>query len=332
MRKHKAQDLWFLCLLLICLNKSVFTAAPHIIFIVADDLGWNDVSFHGSDQIPTPNLDALAYNGIILNSHYVQPLCTPSRAALMTGRYPIHTAMISKLDESVGKVVQSLQRRNMLENSIIVFIADNGAPTIGIFQNWGSNYPLRGLVHISDWLPTLYRAAGGNMTDLPQDLDGKDQWAAFASNGTSPRKNILLNIDEVLKNAAIRDGDWKLVIVMSSPTWQSLKTISRTLNVASENQINDLRKAATVRCGEQENKSETNCNPSVTKQPCLFNIALDPCETTNVARKYDNIAKKLYYSLASVKRTLTPQLNKPLDLTGADPEKHNNTWVPWLSM
>ncbi|CAL4169582.1 unnamed protein product, partial [Meganyctiphanes norvegica] len=62
---------------------------PHVIIIVADDLGWNDVSWH-NPKINTPHLGDLANNGIILNQSYVMHICTPSRAALLTGHYPIH--------------------------------------------------------------------------------------------------------------------------------------------------------------------------------------------------------------------------------------------------
>ena len=61
---------------------------PNILFIITDDLGWKDVGYHGSD-IKTPNIDALAAGGAKLEQFYAQPLCTPTRACLMTGRYPL---------------------------------------------------------------------------------------------------------------------------------------------------------------------------------------------------------------------------------------------------
>jgi arylsulfatase A-like enzyme len=78
-------------------NANAQNARPNIVYIVADDLGWKDVGFHGSD-IKTSNLDKLAAAGAKLEQFYAQPMCTPTRAALMTGRYPfrygLQTAVI----------------------------------------------------------------------------------------------------------------------------------------------------------------------------------------------------------------------------------------------
>jgi arylsulfatase A-like enzyme len=63
-------------------------ARPNIVYIVADDLGWKDVGYHGSD-IRTPSVDSLAQGGVRLEQFYAQSMCTPTRAALMTGRYPL---------------------------------------------------------------------------------------------------------------------------------------------------------------------------------------------------------------------------------------------------
>jgi arylsulfatase A-like enzyme len=64
------------------------TEQPNVIFIMADDLGNADLGYRGSD-IKTPNIDRLATGGVRLESFYGQHVCTPSRAALMTGRYPM---------------------------------------------------------------------------------------------------------------------------------------------------------------------------------------------------------------------------------------------------
>ena len=61
---------------------------PNILFIMVDDLGNADLGYRGSD-IKTPNIDKLAREGVRLESFHGMPVCTPSRAALMTGRYPM---------------------------------------------------------------------------------------------------------------------------------------------------------------------------------------------------------------------------------------------------
>lgn len=62
-------------------------AQPNILLIVADDLGWSDVGWHGGFG-KTPVMDRLVREGVELDQHYVQPVCTPTRTALMSGRYP----------------------------------------------------------------------------------------------------------------------------------------------------------------------------------------------------------------------------------------------------
>ena len=74
---------------LLALTNTVLAAKPNVMVIIADDLGYHDVGFQGSKDIPTPHLDKLAKAGAILDQFYVQPVCSPTRATLMTGRYPM---------------------------------------------------------------------------------------------------------------------------------------------------------------------------------------------------------------------------------------------------
>lgn len=74
----------------LCLSKCQ-TTKPHILLIIADDFGYNDIGYHGS-EIKTPNLDKLAGEGVKLENYYVQPICTPTRSQLMSGRYQVHVS------------------------------------------------------------------------------------------------------------------------------------------------------------------------------------------------------------------------------------------------
>ncbi len=76
-------------------------AKPNILFMIADDLGWNDVGYHGS-EIKTPNIDALAKRGMALDRYYAYPVCSPTRVAIMTGRTPIRQGIDSPIGPNGG--------------------------------------------------------------------------------------------------------------------------------------------------------------------------------------------------------------------------------------
>jgi arylsulfatase A-like enzyme len=66
---------------------------PNIIYLLVDDMGYADTGFNGCQDIRTPSIDKLAKQGAILDDFYAQPVCSPGRAALLTGRYPMHTGI-----------------------------------------------------------------------------------------------------------------------------------------------------------------------------------------------------------------------------------------------
>lgn len=371
---------------------------PHIVYIMADDLGWQDLGYLGK-EVRTPNIDRLADGAVKLNQFYVQPYSTQTRAALLTGRYPMryglqtqsilpgsqyglpleertlpqalkeagyrtalvgqwrlgqfkpeyrplrrgfdyhygplggqldpvrktgpggadwwrndrplkedgyattllgrdaagliakhdpatplflmlaftapaaplsapreflvrnasirdetrrtYAAMVTALDDAVGMVATALERRGMLDNTLVVFHSDNGGaiahrfPTgdgdiarggadngpyrdgmgtfyeggvrVAAFVRWNKGLEAglyNGLMHVADLYPTLLGLAGAK-GEQRRPLDGVDQFASIAKGGMSPRKELLLGIDEL--RGAIRAGDWKLIVHSALP-------------------------------------------------------------------------------------------------------------------
>lgn len=368
---------------------------PNILFIIADDLGWKDVGYHGSD-IKTPNIDALAAGGAKLEQFYAQPLCTPTRACLMTGRYPLRyglqtavipaaytyglpidewllpqslkeagykTAIVGKwhlghgdqkfwprqrgfdhqygpligeidylthkehetldwyrdnkvvveegysttllgndavklinahdpatplylylafnaahtpyqatpeyldrykhiadpsrrayagsitaMDDQIGRVLAALDQKKMRDNTLIIFMSDNGGTRSAKFAgsitdmakvvlpcdngpyregkgelyeggtrvialaNWPGHIKagstVNGMMHVADLYPTLAKLAGASTTKC-KPLDGVDVWQTISEGAASPRTEIVYNVEPF--RAGIRQGDWKLV-------------------------------------------------------------------------------------------------------------------------
>ncbi|XP_060530533.1 arylsulfatase I-like isoform X2 [Cylas formicarius] len=282
-------------------------------------------------------------------------------------------AMLTLLDASVGEVLQALANKKMLENSIIIFSTDNGGAPEGFDANEASNWPLKGvknslweggvrgaaaifsplikgksrvsyhMMHLTDWLPTLVDAAGGNSSQLSQ-LDGISMWNTLTNNVDSGRSEILLNINQITGEAGLRVGDYKIItgrsndiiwdgwfgpsgrngtydlnLIETSAAYQALKSVK--MAVALE-EITTIRANATVSCS---NLNKTSCQQS---DVCLYNIKTDPCEFLNLADTDADILESMVTRLQEYNATSLPPQNVADD-PNADPRLHQHVWSIW---
>lgn len=149
------------------------------------------------------------------------------------------SGMVQSLDNSVGRIVTTLAEKDILKDTIIVFVSDNGgAPTDIVYRrNYGVNLPLRGvksspweggtrvpafiwhaslqpgffkgIYHVTDWLPTFLSATGSQPA---HGIDGIDQWKSLQEGCLSERREFLVVVDDFKGYAAYRYGDYKIVI------------------------------------------------------------------------------------------------------------------------
>ncbi len=107
---------------------------PNIVIILTDDQGWGDLSINGNKNLKTPNIDALAQRGATLDRFFVQPVCSPTRAEMLTGRYHPRTG--------VRGVSTGLERLNLDETTLAQILRALGYRT-GAFGKWhnGSQWP-----------------------------------------------------------------------------------------------------------------------------------------------------------------------------------------------
>ena len=404
---------------------------PNIVVFLSDDMGWGQLGFQGGKRVPTPNIDRLAREGVSLTQFYVHSVCTPTRSALLTGRYPVRTgteerfhgndiagmladertladalmqagyataifgkwhlgewhkkhlplqrgfehqygfygavthpftktrggiydwhrneqpahepggyttfliadefervldrhdaakpffyyvpfnavhgphdappeyikkynddrqlAMLECMDVGVGRVLDALREKGVLDKTLVIFFNDNGGPrrvmnapyrgTKGTNYEGGVRVPcvmrwpgkitagstVDQMVHVTDLYPTLIKLARGSL-DQPLPLDGMDVWPTIAEGKPSPRREVVYNVPgefgREMGDPAIRVGDFKLV-------------------------------------GEE-----------------LYEIQEDPHETTDDAAKHQEVVKQLKARLAEVAAQRRP------------PEKHERIAGP----
>ena len=166
---------------------TVQAARPNVIVIMSDDQGGGDYGFLGNRVIRTPELDAMSQRSALLSRFYVSPVCAPTRASLMTGRYSYRTRCI---DTYVGRAMMDPN-----EVTIAEFLREAGYRT-GIYGKWhlGDNYPLRPMDQgFDDCL--VHRGGGIGQPSDPIGAEGKYTDPTLFKNGVeTPMKGYCTDL------------------------------------------------------------------------------------------------------------------------------------------
>jgi len=113
---------------------------PNIVFIMVDDLGWSDLSYNGSTIYETPNIDQFAKEGVVYDNFYTAgPVCSPTRASILTGKYPVKTGVTTYLLSPERDVDYIENQLNLSEFTIAEAFQQAGYKT-GYFGKWHLGY------------------------------------------------------------------------------------------------------------------------------------------------------------------------------------------------
>lgn len=166
---------------------------PNIIIILADDLGWGDVGFHGS-EIRTPNIDQLSKEGIILSHFYTAPVCSPTRAGLMTGRYPNRFG----LRETVVPPWSSFGV-DVSEKFLPEYLKEAGYANRAILGKWHLGHAKKAYLPLSKGFTHFYGHYNGALDYFTHEREGELDW--HNDNETSFDKGYTTDLisDEAVK-------------------------------------------------------------------------------------------------------------------------------------